>query len=99
VGATPAHPGTFPEGYGIGRRSEPRNEYLGLVTTWPEPNTFVLGLNYHDNDEAWDNEDIYKLDLTSFKLTPYMRGTFEQEYPEYTGHHWAAKPYLRESSR
>ena len=36
VGATQAHPGIFPEGFGIGRRSEPRNEYLGLVTTWPE---------------------------------------------------------------
>src|SRR2546430_5566255 len=75
VGATQAHPGVFPEGFGIGRRDEPRNDYLGLVTTWPEPNTFVLGLNYHDNDDGRDNEDIYKLDLTSFELTPYMRGT------------------------
>ncbi len=96
VGATQAHPGLFPEGFDIRRRSEPRNEYLGLVMTWPEPSTFVFGLNYHDNEDGRDNEDMYKLDLTTFELTPYMRGSFEQEYPQYAGHHWAAKPYLRE---
>lgn len=96
VGATQAHPGLFPEGFGIGRRTEPRNGYLGLVTTWPELNTFVLGVNYHDSADGHDNEDIYKLDLSAFEMTPYMRGTFEQEFPQYAGHHWAAKPYLRE---
>src|SRR5712691_8048475 len=75
VGATQAHPGVFPEGFGIGRREEQRNEYLGLVTTWPEPNTFVLGFNYHDRDDRRDNEDIYKIDLTTFEMTPYMRGS------------------------
>ena len=52
VGATQAHPGVFPDGFGIGRRDEPRNEYLGLVTTWPDGTTFVLGLNYHDRTTA-----------------------------------------------
>jgi hypothetical protein len=99
VGATNAHPGYFPEGFGIGRRKEPRNEYLGLITTWPEPNTFVLGLNYYDTDDRRDNEDMYKLDLTTFEITPYMRGSFEVEFPEYAGHHWAAKPFLREPPR
>jgi hypothetical protein len=95
VGATMAHPNTFPEGLGIGRRTEPRNEYLGMVTTWPEPDIFVLGLNYYDRNDKGDNEDIYKVDLTTLQMTPYMRGSFEREYPEYAGHHWAAKPYLR----
>lgn len=99
VGATLAHPGVFPEGFGIGRRTEPRNEYLGLVTTWPEPTTFVLGVNYHDDADGRDNEDMYKLDLATFEMTPYMRGTLEQEYPQYAGHHWAAKSYLREPQR
>ncbi len=90
VGATEAHPGAFPEGFGIGRRTEPRNEYLGLVTTWPEPTTFALGVNYYDNADGRDNEDIYKLDLTTFEMAPYMRGSLQ-----YAGHHWAAKPYLR----
>jgi hypothetical protein len=98
LGATQAYPGFFPEGFGIGRRTEPRNEYLGLVATWPEPNTFVLGVNYHDNADGHDNEDMYKLNLTTFEMTPYMRGTFEKEYPEYAGHHWTAKPYLRQPS-
>jgi hypothetical protein len=31
VGATNAEPGLFPHGFGIGRREEPRNQYLGLV--------------------------------------------------------------------
>ena len=95
VGATYADPSLFPEGFGISRRTEPGNEYLGLVMTWPEPNTFVLGLNYFDVADGCDNEDIYKLDLTTFMMTPYMCGAFEQEYPQYAGHHWAAKPYLR----
>src|SRR5688572_23485904 len=76
LGATTAHPGYFPEGFGIGRRTEPRNQYLGLVTTWPEQDTFVLGVNYHDSADRHDNEDMYKLDLTTFEMTPYMRGTF-----------------------
>jgi hypothetical protein len=95
VGATQAHPGLFPEGFGIGRRTEPRNEYLGLVTTWPEPTTFVLGFNYFDSDDGHDNEDMYKLDLATFEMTPYMRGAFEREYPQYAGHHWATKDFLR----
>jgi hypothetical protein len=95
VGATAAHPGVFPTGLGIGRRVEPRNEYLGLVVTRPEANTFVLGLNYFDTVDNGDNEDIYRLDKATFEVTPYMRGSFEKEYPEYVGHHRAAKPYLR----
>ena len=95
VGATLADPSIFPEGFGISRRTAPRNQYLGLVMTWPDPKTFVLGLNYYDPDDRHDNEDIYKIDLTTFEMTPYMRGSFEREYPEYAGHHWAAKPYLR----
>lgn len=39
---------------------------------------------------------MYKLDLTTFEMTPYMGRAFEQEYPQYAEHHWAAKPYLRE---
>lgn len=97
VGATYADPSMFPEGFGITRRSEPRNQYLGPVMTWPEPDTFVLGLNYYDAADKGDNEDIYKIDLRTFEMTPYMRGTFEQEYPQYAGHHRAAKVYLRES--
>jgi hypothetical protein len=95
VGATAAYPELFPTGLGIGRRREPRNQYLGLVVTRPEPNTFVLGLNYFDAVDDGDNEDMYRLDTTTFEVTPYMRGSFERNYPEYAGHHWAAKPYLR----
>jgi hypothetical protein len=95
VGATNAHPDVFPEGFGIGRRTEPRNEYLGLVVTRPERFTVVLGANYRDNADAADNEDIYKLDTRTFELETYMRGRFEREYPQYAGHHRAAKPYLR----
>jgi hypothetical protein len=95
VGATAAHPSLFPTGFGIGRRNEPRNQYLGLVVTRPEANTFVLGLNYFDTVDDGDNEDMYKLDTTTFEVTPYMRGSFERDYPEYAGHHRAAKPYLR----
>jgi hypothetical protein len=95
VGATAAHPGLFPTGLGIGQRVEPRNEYLGLVVTRPERDTFVLGLNYFDAADNGDNEDMYRLDTKTSELTPYMRGRFEKECPEYAGHHRAAKPYLR----
>jgi hypothetical protein len=95
VGATEAHPDLFPNGFGIGRRQQPRNEYLGLVMTRPGPNTFVLGLNYFDTVDNGDNEDMYRIDLDAFEVAPYMGGSFEKDYPEYAGHHWAAKPYLR----
>ena len=98
VGATAAQPDLFPTGFGIGRRGGPRNEYLGLVVTRPNANTFVLGLNYFDTVDEGDNEDMYRLDTTTFEVTPYMRGSFERDYPEYAGHHWAAKPYLRKPS-
>jgi len=77
VGATAAHPGLFPAGLGIGRRVEPRNHYLGLVVTRPGADTFVLGLNYFDAVDNGDNEDMYRLDTTTFEITPYMRGSFE----------------------
>jgi hypothetical protein len=99
VGATQAHPGVFPEGFGISRRTEPRNEYLGLVTTWPEPETFVLGLNYYDNADQCDNEDMYKLDLDTFELTPRMGRSFVKEYPQYGEHHRASKAYLRKVAK
>jgi hypothetical protein len=95
VGATAAHPGLFPNGLGIGPRDEPRNEYLGLVLTRPEANTLVLGLNYYDSADDGDNEDMYRLDTKTLEIKPYMRGSFEKDYPAYAGHHWAAKPYLR----
>lgn len=95
VGATVARPDLFPTGLGIGRRTEPRNTYLGLVVTRPDTDTFVLGLNYRDTVDDGDNEDMYRLDTTIFEVTPYMRGSFERDFPEYAGHHWAAKPYLR----
>jgi hypothetical protein len=98
VGATAAHPGVFPTGRGIGRRVEPRNEYLGLVVTRREANTFVLGLNYFDTVDNGDNEDIYRLDTATFEVTPYMRGGFEKEYAAYAGYHRAAKPYLRKAA-
>jgi hypothetical protein len=68
------------------------------VLTRPDPETDVLGLNYRDHDDGpdgRDNEDMYKFTPATGELTPYMRGTFEREYPEYTGHHWAAKDFLR----
>jgi hypothetical protein len=95
VGATNAHPDLFPEGFGIGRRTAPRNEYLGLVVTRPEEFTVVLGLNYRDAADDADNEDMYKLDTSTLDLEAYMRGRFEREYPGYAGHHCAAKPFLR----
>lgn len=95
VGATAAHPDIFPSGLGIGRREEPRNRYLGVVLTRPAPDTLVLGLNYFDAADNCDNEDMYRLDMTTLDLTPYMRGAFEREHPEYTGHHRATKTYLR----
>ena len=95
VGATAAHPDVFPSSLGVGRRDEPRNQYLGLVVTRPDPETLVLGLNYFDAVDNCDNEDMYRLDTTTLDLTPYMRGTFEREYPGYTGHHRATKTYLR----
>jgi hypothetical protein len=95
VGATEAMSGVFPEGFGIGRRTEPRNEYLGMVVTRPEEHIYVVGTNYYDVDDRCDNEDMYKFDLGTNEWTPYMRGTFEEEFPQYAGHHWAAKPYLR----
>jgi hypothetical protein len=97
VGATHGEPGYFPrEGFGIGRRQEPeRNKFLGSVFTWPEPITFVIGANYYDRNDHGDNEDMYKLDLNTFVMTPYMRGTFAQEFPVYGTHHWDAKPDLR----
>jgi hypothetical protein len=98
VGATAAHPGLFPTGLGIGRRVEPRNDYLGVVVTRPDADTFVLGLNYFDAVDNGDNEDMYRLDTTTFEITPYMRGSFEKEHPEYAGHHRAAKPYLRKAA-
>jgi hypothetical protein len=72
-----------------------RSEYLGLVVTRPEADTFVLGLNYFDTVDNGDNEDMYRLDTATFEVTPYMRGSFEKEYPEYVGYHRATKPYLR----
>lgn len=98
VGATAAHPAVFPSDLGIGRRVAPRNEYVGVVVTRPEGNTYVLGLSYLDTADDGDNEDVYRLDTTSFEVTPYMRGSFEREYGEYAGHHWAKKSYLRKTS-
>jgi hypothetical protein len=95
VGATQPYPNVFPHGLGIGKRGQPRNEYLGLVMTRPQPNIFILGVNYFDTVDDGDNEDMYKVDVNTFQITPYMRATFEKEYPQYAGHHWAAKPYLR----
>jgi hypothetical protein len=95
VGATEAYPDLFPDGL-FGRRAEPRNTYLGLVMTRPEPNIFVLGANYYDSHDKGDNEDMYKVDTATLKITPYMRGTFENEYPEYAGHHPTPKHFLRQ---
>ncbi len=96
VGATSAYPNQFPEDLGIGRRDEPRNEYLGLVVTRPEEDTVVFGLNYFDAADDGDNEDMFKLDTRTFDLETYMRGRFEREYPDYAGHHRAEKSYLRQ---
>jgi hypothetical protein len=101
VGATLAEPGVFPDGFaelGISQRAAPRNQYLGVVTTRPDEETYVFGLNYFDVNDNCDNEDMYKFDAENLDVTPYMRGTFEQEYPEYAGHHHAAKAYLRKPS-
>jgi hypothetical protein len=95
VGATLACPETFPDGFGISRRDEDINRFLGLVMTRPDEDTFVMGLNYFDSVDGFDNEDMYKVTPTTSELVPYMRGTFEKEYPEYAGHHWASKPFLR----
>jgi hypothetical protein len=94
VGATTAHPNLFPDGLEIGRRDATRN-HLGLVLTRPREEIFVLGLNYFDTIDDGDNEDMYRLDTTTFELKPYMGRSFESDYPEYAGHHRAAKPYLR----
>src|SRR4051812_37555347 len=95
VGATAAYPGMFPEGLGISPRSWPRNQYLGLVETRPEPTKYVLGFNDRDTADDGDNEDMYIIDVTTGELKPYMRGSFEGEHPEYAGHHRAKKDYLR----
>jgi hypothetical protein len=96
VGATNAYPDQFPEGLGIGRRTEPRNEYLGAVVTRPEEDTVVFGLNYRDHADDADNEDMYRIDTRTLEIEPYMRGRFEREHSEYASHHWAEKSYLRE---
>ena len=41
---------------------------------------------------------MYTIDVTTGALTPYMRGSFEREHPEYAGHHRAKKDYLRKKS-
>jgi hypothetical protein len=97
VGATAPHPDLFPTGLGVSPRTEPRNTFLGTVVTRPAEDTFVFGLNYRDAHDAGDNEDMYLLDRKTFEVTPYLRGTFEREFPEYAGHHRASKAYLRES--
>ena len=81
VGATSAHPELFPENLGIGRRTEPRNEYLGLVITRPEKFTVVLGLNYRDAVDDGDNEDMFELDTRTFDLETYMRGASSGSTP------------------
>lgn len=95
VGATMAEPGLFPGDLGVGMRSTPRNQYLGMVVTRPEQDTFVFGLNYFDTKDGCDNEDIYRLDRSRGEVDKYMKGPFEKEFPQYAGTHWAAKPYLR----
>jgi hypothetical protein len=97
VGATAAHPDLFPAGLGIGRRGEPRKQYLGLVVTRPDVGTLVLGLNYFDTVDDGDNEDIYRLDSTTFEVTSYMR-SFETDYPESAGHHWVGKALPAEAA-
>lgn len=97
VGATQAMPGVFPEGFGISPRSEPRNELLGTVVTRPEEHIYAIGVTYYDRNDDGDNEDIYKIDLTANEMTPYMRGSFEEDYPKFANTHRAAKPYLRKS--
>lgn len=76
-------------------RSTPRNQYLGMVVTRPEEDTFVFGLNYFDTKDGCDNEDIYRLDRSRGEIDTYMKGSFEKEFPEYAETHWAAKLYLR----
>src|SRR3954465_6983227 len=95
VGATGAYPGMFPEGLGITPRTAPRNQYLGLVETRPDATKHVLGFNYNDAADDGDNEDMYTIDANTGELKPYMRGSFEREYPEYAGYHRAEKIYLR----
>ena len=95
VGATSAHPNLFPSGLGISQRDEPRNRYLGLVVTRPDPDTYVLGLNYFDGLDDCDNEDMFRLDTKALEITPYPGRSFENEYPAYAGHHWSTKRYLR----
>jgi hypothetical protein len=55
----------------------------------------VFGTNWFDAHDNCDNEDMYRFDLNTFQITPYMRGSFVKEYPEYAEHHRAAKPFLR----
>src|SRR4051794_40084622 len=71
VGATAAHPGAFPASLGIGRRETPRNTYLGCVVTRPEADTLVLGLTYFDSADNCDNEDMYRIDMTTLEIRPY----------------------------
>ena len=61
----------------------------------PTRPTHVLGFDYYDAADDGDNEDMYTIDVTTGELTPYMRGSFEREHPEYAGHHRAKKDYLR----
>ena len=65
-----------------------------MIVTRPTEETVVLGLNYYDAKDAGDNEDMYKYDVRTSEFTPYMRGTFAREFPEYEGHHRASKEFL-----
>src|SRR4051794_7830893 len=85
VGATQADSNVFPDGFGIGRRNAPRNDYLGIVLTRLEPEVFVVGVNYFDHHDDGDNEDMYKFDLAKSWITPYMGLDFEKEHPQYAG--------------
>jgi hypothetical protein len=88
-------PGHVPRGPRHQPAEFPRNQYLGLVETRPDPTKYVLGFNYYDAADDGDNEDMYTIDVTTGELKPSMRGSFEREHPEYAGHHRANKDYLR----
>ncbi len=96
VGATQAHPGYFPEGFGFGRREASRNDFLGTVFTWPEAKTFIFGVVYFDREDGQDNEDMHRLDLTKFETTQYKPRAFAREFKQYGRPHREAKGYLRQ---
>jgi hypothetical protein len=92
VGVTEAFPGAFPDGFaqvGIGKRSAPRNEYLGFVATRPTADRYVIGLNYFDQSDNDDNEDLYMFDTAAHEIELYEPRRFERQYPQYAGYHRA----------